>query len=45
MTEVENPDYALILVNLVVHQDWAVQQFAYPQPFADSGTHARKTGE
>jgi hypothetical protein len=43
--EVKNLGYALILVDLVVNQDWALQQFANPQPFSDDGTHARKAGE
>jgi hypothetical protein len=45
MTKVQNLDHAALVIDPVVNQKRAVEQFPYLWPPADDAAHARKAGE
>ena len=45
MPEVEDFDELPVFANLIVNQDWTVQQLTYARTFSDLATHARIAGQ
>ena len=41
----KNFDEALVFADLVVNENWTVEQFAHPRAFSNGATHAGKASQ